>query len=91
MAAQLGQVVERIDPTEFAGVDQTHEQVAHASAVASLKEECVLTVEDRLFQRPFAEVVMCALLRHVESAGESPARRCFVPAGSTWGGSGGNE
>ena len=39
----------------------------------------------------FRTIIVCALPRHVGSSGGNPDRRRFVPAGSTWGGSGGNE
>ena len=34
MPLQLGEVVERIDAVQLAGVDQAHEQVAHARSIA---------------------------------------------------------
>jgi hypothetical protein len=43
---QLGQIVERIDAVQFAGVDQAHEQIADRGAVQRLVEECVLAVQD---------------------------------------------
>ena len=36
---QLGQIVERIGPIQFAGVDQTHEQIADSGAIQRLVEQ----------------------------------------------------
>ncbi len=55
---QLGQVVERVGLVQLAGVDQAHEQVADAGAVPGLVEQGVLAVQDRLLQRPLAQVVV---------------------------------
>jgi len=40
---------------------------------------------------PFPLIVVCALLRRIDSPGEIPGRRTVVPAGSPWGDSGGDE
>jgi hypothetical protein len=36
MLLQLGQIIERVRATQFAGVNETHEQIAHTSAVPGL-------------------------------------------------------
>jgi hypothetical protein len=46
---QFGEVVEGIDVVEFAGVDQAHEQVAHAGAVLGLIEMGVTHLPLRYF------------------------------------------
>src|SRR5262245_12237924 len=58
VSLQLGQVVERVGPVQLAGVDQAHEQVANAGAVAGLVEQGVLAVQDGLLQRALAQVVV---------------------------------
>ena len=61
MLLQFGEVVEGVNIVEFAGVDQAHEQVAHAGTVLGLVEVGVFAVENRLFEGAFANIVMCAL------------------------------
>ena len=46
---QFGEIVERIDAVEFAGVDQAHEQVSHAGSVLCLIEVGVFAVQNSLF------------------------------------------
>ena len=58
MPLQLGEVVERIGPAEFAGVDQAHVQVADVGAVLRFVKQRILAVEDRLFQCPLADVIV---------------------------------
>src|SRR6266550_327663 len=43
VSLQLGQVVERVSAAELAGIDETHEQIAHAGAVLSLIEPNLCT------------------------------------------------
>ena len=57
VSLELGQVVEWVDSVELASVDEAHKQVAHLGAVHGLVEEGVLPVEDRFFQRAFAQAV----------------------------------
>ncbi len=64
---QLGQIIERIGSVQLAGVDQTHEQVAHSGAVQRLIEECVLAVQDGFLQGTLDNVMpppgLCRMLR----------------------------
>jgi len=39
-------------------MNQAHEQIAHMSAVLGLIEECIFSMQDRLFQSALAEVVV---------------------------------
>jgi len=55
---QFGEVVERIGAVEFAGVDEAHEQIAHAGTVLGLKEVCGFAVENDLLERAFADIVV---------------------------------
>ena len=68
MPEQLRQIVERIDFVQFAGVDQTHEQIADSGAVERLIKECVLAVQNRFFQGALDDVVVdrCARLPEEE-------------------------
>lgn len=66
MPLQDGEVIEGIGPAEFAGVNQAHEQVAHAGAAEGLIEKGVLAVKDRPFQRPFADIIVERGTRHAQ-------------------------
>ena len=54
MPLKFGEIVERIGALEFAGVDQTHEQVAHLCAIQRAIEECILAMQHHALQRAFA-------------------------------------
>lgn len=43
----LGEIVEGIGAVQFAGVDQTHKQVAHSSTVLGLIEQAILPTTER--------------------------------------------
>ena len=58
MTLQRGQILKRIDPFQFARVDETHEEVAHVCAVGRLEEVGVFAVQNRLLQGPFIEIVV---------------------------------
>jgi hypothetical protein len=47
MFLQFGEVVEGIDAVQFAGMDQTHEQIPHLGAVRGLIEQTVLPATER--------------------------------------------
>jgi hypothetical protein len=55
---QLGQVVERVDVVQFAGVDQAHEQIPHAGAIFRLVEVGILAMQNRLFQSLFTYIIV---------------------------------
>jgi len=57
MPQQFHQVVERVHLVEVAGVNQTHAQIRHPRAIYGAVEQRVFAVQDRQFQRPFAEVM----------------------------------
>ena len=63
-AAALRQIIERIGSVQLASVDQTHEQIADSGAVQHLVEECVFTIQNRLFQGALDDVIIdrCARL-----------------------------
>ena len=65
MPEQRRQIVERIDFIQFAGVDQAHEEIADVRAGEGLIKGRVLAVQNRLFERAFAN-------------GMPPARLCRV-------------
>ena len=58
MPLQLGQIVERIGSVQFAGVDQTHEQITDPGAVQRFVEERVLAVQNRFLQGTLDDVVV---------------------------------
>ena len=58
MTLKLGQVIERIGPAEFAGVDQAHEDVPDVGAMARLVKQGVLAMENRLLQGPLTDIVV---------------------------------
>jgi hypothetical protein len=55
---KLGQVIERIGPAEFAGVDQAHEHIPDVGAMASLVEQRILAMENRLLQGPLTDIIV---------------------------------
>ena len=55
---QFGQIAEGIGVVQLAGVDQAHEEVAHARSVHLLIEERVLPVQDCLLQCPLDDIVV---------------------------------
>ena len=57
----------------------------------SVKEQRVVALPNEQLQHPLHQIVVCALLRRIDSPGEIPGRRTVVPAGSPWGDSGGDE
>ena len=59
MPLQLGEVFERAGPTEFAGVDQAHVEVANVGAVLRFVKERVLTVKDCLFSA-CSQTLLCS-------------------------------
>ena len=50
---QLIQVIERVGPTKFAGVNQAHEQIADTSPILGLVEQRVLAMQDGFLQHAF--------------------------------------
>lgn len=58
-AGRNGQeIVERIDPIEPAGVDQTHEQIPGPGSVEGLVTETIFAVHNGHLESPFADVVV---------------------------------
>ena len=57
MPLQLGQIIERIDPVQLAGVYQTHEQIADCGAIHRLVEERVLAVQNRFLQGALDDIM----------------------------------
>ena len=64
----LGQVVERISPDQFTGMDQAHEQIASFGAVQRAIKQSVLAMEHGTFQRAFADIMPRAGLCRVRGA-----------------------
>ena len=58
MPEQLRQVAERIDPVQFAGMDQAHEEIARPRPVHRLIEERISAIQNSFLQRTFADVVI---------------------------------
>ena len=73
MLLQLGEVVKRVDFIHFTGVDDAHEQVAHAGAVLGLIEVSVLAMQNRLFEGSLADVII------QRSAGSSEEQSQLIP------------
>jgi len=74
VSLQRGQVVERVDPAKFTGVDQAHEQVAHPRPPTRLVEQGVLAMENGLLQGPLAEIIVQRRPGHAEeTASASPS------------------
>jgi hypothetical protein len=70
---QLGEIVERIGAAQFRGVDQAHEQIAHAGSILRLIEQGVLAVQDGFLQCSFANGMPTARLCRVGSLGMLPS------------------
>ncbi len=70
---QLGEVIERVDFIQFAGMDNAHEQVAHPGTVESFVEAGVFSVQNRLLQGPFADIIV------QRRTGLSQEQRQFLP------------
>jgi hypothetical protein len=51
-----GQIEERIDPVELAGVNEAHKEVPDVGAMFGLEEVGILSMEDSFFQSLFAKV-----------------------------------
>ena len=64
--SQSGQIVEGIDARQTAGVDQTHEQIAHVRAFFGFVEEGIGAVPDRHFQRSFAQIIVKGSSGHTQ-------------------------
>jgi len=61
-----------------------------AGALGAGKQPVLFAEGDRS-DDVFDRIIVCALLRRIGFVGANPTRLTFAPAGSTWGGSGGNE
>ena len=66
MSFKLRQVVQGVGLAELTGVDQAHEDIAHMGAMTGLVEQGVLSMQNRLLQRPFAEVVVQGRSGHAQ-------------------------
>jgi hypothetical protein len=60
MAMQGLQIGERIDPTELAGMNQAHVDVAHLGPLWGLVEQRILAMQDRPFERSLTKVMPTA-------------------------------
>src|SRR5258708_39471040 len=58
VSLQLCQVIERVSAAELAGIDETHEQIAHAGAVLGLIEHGVLSMKNSHLQRSPDDVIV---------------------------------
>jgi hypothetical protein len=50
-----GQIEERIDPVELAGVNEAHKEVTDVGAMFGLEEVGILSMEDSFFQSLFTK------------------------------------
>ncbi len=57
VALQFGEVIEGVGVTQFAGVDQTHEQVAHLGAMQRAIEQRIFAMQHGALERAFADVM----------------------------------
>ena len=58
MPQQLGEIVERVGSVQFAGMDQTHEQVADSGAVQRPVKQRIPSVQNSFLQRTLNDVVV---------------------------------
>jgi len=63
------QIIERVDPVEFAGVDEAHVNVADAGPVQGLEAQGVFAVEDRHLESPLGDVIVQGGARHRQEPG----------------------
>jgi hypothetical protein len=72
---EVVQVVERIGAIQLAGVNQTHEQIADPSSIASLVKQRVLAMQDGLLQFALTDIMPIPGLCRV--AGTWPDPHCL--------------
>ena len=70
--------------------ERVHRRGPLAAPVGACEQPC-LAAERHTAQRAFSGVVQCALSRRTILPGGNPGRQTLAPAGSTRGGSGGDE
>jgi len=88
---QVGEIDLRVDAVQLARLDQRRQVGPAASAIIARGKKCVLSAQDQRSDGAFDGVRMCALARRIALPGENPGRQTLAPAGSTRGGSGGDE
>ena len=70
------EILPRVDVVALAGADERIEDRGAAATGIAADKEIVFSTEADGAQCIFAEVVVCALLRRIDSTGENPVRRC---------------
>ena len=70
MLLQFNQVVEGIRAATFRRVDQAHEEVSDIRPLLRFVKERALPMQDRFFQRSFADGIVERGARHMEKQGE---------------------
>ena len=70
---QLDQVLERVDVAQLAGVNQTHEQVAHLCPIQCSIEQRILTVQNRPFEASLHNVMPRPGLCRAAGSSDAPA------------------
>ena len=91
LGENVGQIRLRVDATELAGLDERSDAGPVLRALIMPGKECVLAIENKRTDASLDDVRVCALSRCTVLPGENPGRRTLAPAGSTRGGSGGDE
>ncbi len=57
MFLKFCQVIKGINPSQIAGMDQAHKQIANARTIFSFIEQGIFAMQDGFFQSPFANIV----------------------------------
>jgi hypothetical protein len=55
-----GQIIEGIDPRQLTGVDDAHKQVSHIGAVSGLEKKGVFSMQYRVLQSSFTDIMPTA-------------------------------
>ena len=71
VALQLAEIVESIGASQFAGVDQAHEQVAYLRTVQRAIEQGVFAMQHGALERAFTDVVVQGRTRLAQKGGQS--------------------
>jgi len=57
MSLEGHQIIERVDPVKFAGVDEAHVNVADSGPVQRFKAQGVFPMEDRHLESAFGDIM----------------------------------
>ena len=88
---QVGDIAERIDAVQLASLNQRRPAGPVDPTFVATREQAIFPAQDYRADGTFDGVGVCALTRCTVLPGGNPGRQTLAPAGSTRGGSGGDE